>query len=149
MLRRRRRRRQRATRTCRWQGNSCNVQCSSIEGVLFFPDGYIRSKMSSTTMWLYFERFLNRRHGQYLPRKADTLTASCRGSVRPTSSRQLCRPLLCWSNTPQDVAFVLITEGKVKGTAPAQYWKRGEGNEFWHEFANLRQAYRSRMGRRI
>ncbi|KAI4518326.1 hypothetical protein K525DRAFT_208791, partial [Schizophyllum commune Loenen D] len=48
-----------------------------------------------------------------------------------------------------DVAFVLITEGKVKGTEPARYWKRGEGNEFWHEFANLEQAYRSRMGRRI
>ncbi|KAL1751733.1 hypothetical protein FB107DRAFT_266192 [Schizophyllum commune] len=48
-----------------------------------------------------------------------------------------------------DVAFVLITEGKVKGTESARYWKRGEGNEFWHEFANLEQAYRSRMGRRI
>ncbi|KAI5894209.1 ClpX, ATPase regulatory subunit [Schizophyllum commune H4-8] len=47
-----------------------------------------------------------------------------------------------------DVAFVLITEGKVKGVEPARYWKRGEGNEFWHEFANLEQAYRSRMGRR-
>ena len=44
---------------------------------------------------------------------------------------------------------MLITEGKVKGVEPARYWKRGEGNEFWHEFANLEQAYRSRMGRRI
>ncbi|KAL1741593.1 hypothetical protein HDZ31DRAFT_66785 [Schizophyllum fasciatum] len=46
-----------------------------------------------------------------------------------------------------DIAFVLITEGKVAGTEPTRYWRRGEGNAFWAEYASLELGYKQQAGR--
>ncbi|TRM68404.1 P-loop containing nucleoside triphosphate hydrolase protein [Schizophyllum amplum] len=46
-----------------------------------------------------------------------------------------------------DTAFVLITEDKVNGLGPAQFWRRGEGNDFWNAYVELEEAYKRQRGR--